>query len=575
MALSMVVSAALSGVFQVLFDRVASQRVIDFFKRPDLDEPLIKELASLLLRVRDVLIDAEEQQITNMWVNKLEDATYDADDLIDEINALINKSKVPGNEVKQIPIEQINSRLENVVAGLKLLMNERYPQNLQRSLMGKPPPMLPTTSLVHESEVFGRNNDIETLKTELFTVNPPENRIAVIAITGIGGSGKTTLAQLLYNDSKVVREFDLRAWAYVSEEFDVLKTTRTIYESITLSDCNDRALNLLQNKLHQRLMGKKFLLILDNVWNEKYIDWDLLSSPLKNGVPGSRIVVTTLKEEWRRIADSKIWDLPEDNSIISALRLSYYYLPSQLKRCFSFCSMFPQGHKFDKEKLVLLWMAEGFLLQPKETMEQLGREYFCELLSRSFFQELNSNESYVMHDLVYDFAQFTCSCVEKARHWVWLAKPHEGCEDLVKLHESKSLRTILSLRQSKYSGPQSYLCKAWDEWLAFLTQLRVLSISDYAITKLPDFFGWLIQLRYLDVSRNLIMELPSSTWSLFNLQTLLLSRCICLKVSPENFLKLVNLRHLDLSGTQLKAPDFKTEVVVRGTTSPEPVVNGD
>ena len=131
------------------------------------------------------------------------------------------------------------------------------------------------------------------LKSNLLTVNALENRIPVIAIVGIGGVGKTTLAQVLYNDSEVMNEFELRVWAYVSEEFGVFEATRTIYESVTLEDCNVIDLNLLQIKLQEKLKGKKFLLILDNIWNEKYIDWDLMSSPLKHGAPGSRIVVTT------------------------------------------------------------------------------------------------------------------------------------------------------------------------------------------------------------------------------------------------------------------------------------------
>lgn len=291
--------------------------------------------------------------------------------------------------------------------------------------------MLPTTSLVDESEVFGRNNDKEKLKRILLTADAPENRIPVIAIVGIGGIGKTTLTQLLYIDSEVVQEFDLRAWAYVSEEFDDLKVTRTMYESVTQKNCNVRDLNLLQIKLQKKLKENRFLLILDNIWNEKFIDWDLLSRPLKNGASGSRVVVTTRNQhvatlmgaffsyplshlsdedcwslfakyafwtsnyegpfkeigeeiakkckglplaaktlggllqskeemkEWHRILNKKIWDLPEDNSILPALRLSYNCLPWHLKRCFNYCSMFPKGYKFNKDNLILLWMAEG------------------------------------------------------------------------------------------------------------------------------------------------------------------------------------------------------------------------
>jgi hypothetical protein len=101
------------------------------------------------------------------------------------------------------------------------------------------------------------------------------------------------------------------------------------------------------------------------------------------------------EKEWRRILDSKIWDLPNDkSSILPTLRLSYYHLPSHLKQCFAYCSIFPKGYEFEKEKLILLWMAEGFLQQPKgkETMEEVGDVYFRELLIKVFFSTIKSQE---------------------------------------------------------------------------------------------------------------------------------------------------------------------------------------
>ncbi|KAG2708516.1 hypothetical protein I3760_05G197200 [Carya illinoinensis] len=88
--------------------------------------------------------------------------------------------------------------------------------------------------------------------------------------------------------------------------------------------------------------------------------------------------------------------------------LSYYHLPSHLKRCFAYCSILPKDYEFEEKEVVLLWMAEG-LIQPQQKekeMEDLGSKYFRDLLARSFFQQSNNKKSrFVMHDLINDLAK--------------------------------------------------------------------------------------------------------------------------------------------------------------------------
>ena len=273
-------------------------------------------------------------------------------------------------------------------------------------------------------------------------------------------------------------------------------------------------------------------------------------------------------EEWHRILQSKIRDLPNDQSnILSALLLSYYHLPSHLKQCFAYCSIFPKGYEFEKEKLIFLWMAEGFLQQQKgnDTIEEVGNEYFRELLSWSFFQQSPRNKLFfVMPDLVNDLTQFASGefCCkfedgklhgmsEKSRHFALSTKGLDGPEKFVALQELKSLRTFLPLSFSNPAQCSALSKMVSDLYLPILKHLRVLSFSGQAIRKLPDFLGELIHLRYLDLAHTLIGELPSSTCSLYNLQTLLLSSCYNLTVLPENIGDLINLRHLDASETNL------------------------
>jgi hypothetical protein len=107
---------------------------------------------------------------------------------------------------------------------------------------------------------------------------------------------------------------------------------------------------------------------------------------------------------------SKIWNIPEEKSgILPALMLSYHHLPSHLKRCFMYCSIFPRTMNLKEQELVLLWMAEGLIQsqQGDKQMEDLGSKYFRDLLSRSFFQQSSTKKSrFVMHDLINDLAKW-------------------------------------------------------------------------------------------------------------------------------------------------------------------------
>ncbi|XP_028775316.1 putative disease resistance RPP13-like protein 1 [Neltuma alba] len=109
----------------------------------------------------------------------------------------------------------------------------------------------------------------------------------------MGGLGKTTLAQLVYNDRRVMDGFNLKVWVCVSDEFDVLRVTKTVYEAITGSKDDTNDLNMLQIKLKQQLTQKRFLLVLDDVWNENFMLWEALQSPFNHGAVGSKILLTT------------------------------------------------------------------------------------------------------------------------------------------------------------------------------------------------------------------------------------------------------------------------------------------
>ncbi|MCI11344.1 NBS-LRR resistance protein, partial [Trifolium medium] len=117
------------------------------------------------------------------------------------------------------------------------------------------------------------------------------------------------------------------------------------------------------------------------------------------------------EKEWLEIKESKLWSLSDDNSILPVLRLSYVHLTPALKQCFSFCAMFPKDTEINKEELIHLWMANGFI-SSRENLEaeDVGNMIWNELCQKSFFQDIKiigftGDIFFKMHDLVHDLAQ--------------------------------------------------------------------------------------------------------------------------------------------------------------------------
>ncbi|KAI5559538.1 hypothetical protein BDE02_17G118200 [Populus trichocarpa] len=147
-----------------------------------------------------------------------------------------------------------------------------------------------TWSSVNESEIYGRGKEKEELINMLLTTS---GDLPIYAIWGMGGIGKTTLVQLVFNEESVKQQFSLRIWVCVSTDFDLRRLTRAIIESIDGASGDLQELDPLQRCLQQKLNGKKFLLVLDDVWDDYDDRWNKLKEVLRCGAKGSAVIVTT------------------------------------------------------------------------------------------------------------------------------------------------------------------------------------------------------------------------------------------------------------------------------------------
>uniref|UniRef100_A0A2C9V6A0 Uncharacterized protein n=1 Tax=Manihot esculenta TaxID=3983 RepID=A0A2C9V6A0_MANES len=274
----------------------------------------LRKLQTTLSTIKAILVDADKKQEESLavkdWIRRLKEVVYDADDLLDDVatEGLRRKVEGQGRMVRKVcdffsssnqiafrfkmshRIKDIRERLDEVAKEMSdfgFIIRKEVGVDMRIKSSWRE-----TDSFVLKSEIIGRDKDKEEIiKSLMCPVN--QSNISVAAIVGFGGLGKTALAQLVFNDEKVVNYFDLKLWVCVSEESNVEMLVKLILKSATSKEVPNLSLEQLQIELRQCLEGKKYLLVLDDVWNINNMIWSQLRKYLMVGATGSRILVTT------------------------------------------------------------------------------------------------------------------------------------------------------------------------------------------------------------------------------------------------------------------------------------------
>ncbi|XP_049387726.1 putative disease resistance RPP13-like protein 1, partial [Solanum stenotomum] len=290
--------AFLSSALNVLFDRLApNSDLLNMFQKHTDDVQLFEKLGDILLGLQIVLSDAENKKASNQfvsqWLNKLQSAVDAAENLIEQLNYEALRLKVEGQlqnlgETSNQQVSDLNlclsddfflnikNKLEDTIKKLEVLEKQIGHLGLKEHFVStKQETRTPSTSLVDDAGIFGRQNETENLIGRLLSMDTKGKNLAVVPIVGMGGLGKTTLAKAVYNDERVQKHFGLKAWFCVSEAYDAFRITKGLLQEIGSTDLKvDDNLNQLQVKLKEKLNGKKFLVVLDDVWNDNYPEWD-------------------------------------------------------------------------------------------------------------------------------------------------------------------------------------------------------------------------------------------------------------------------------------------------------------
>ncbi|XP_021274615.1 putative disease resistance protein RGA1 [Herrania umbratica] len=319
-----------SSIVRNILERVGTSAYQQIISAWGIEDEM-RKLRNTLEEIQAVLNDAEERQVKDkekelrIWLGRFKDVLHNVKDVLDdfEIQDLQTKMMVDRgttlNKVRNFfssstslafrfkmsqKINKIWERLDEIKTSkdrLHLSTASKKETGFQRARE--------THSYVDASAVIGRDDDKENIIQSLLLPNDHDHscNVSVISIGGLGGLGKTTLAKLVCNDERVRKHFDLNMWVCVSEEFDVITMTKEILKSTKagLLGYDESNFQKLQEELRHALKDKKFLLVLDDVWNDDPKKWEELNQLLM-GRRGSKILVTTRSQKVVKAMKSQV-----------------------------------------------------------------------------------------------------------------------------------------------------------------------------------------------------------------------------------------------------------------------------
>ena len=579
-------------------------------------------------------------ELVQNWVKEVREAAYDAEDLIESIAIQgsepgmgqkrrgLSSNFMPGAPIPRhnsaTNYEELKKRIKNIresaaAYGITALPNDlQERKDVDEAIVRRRALALHALNSSHVVRMEDEKASI------LDRLDPKrEKRRSVVSIVRMGRLGKTTLAKKVFEDSQIQSRFDCAFWINVSQDYQEVKLLKDLLCRISPErkrEFETMEMTQLGPCLHESLLGKTYLIVMDDVWDGEV--WRIFGEHLPDEGNGSKVLITTrnrtvaaaadpdqangtyelrflnrkeswelfistaipreedrsectgrLKElgeqmaekcgslplalvvvggllsakqrsiaEWERVSESMVWQNQDESMVwqnedesmvwqdqdkimvqncLRILHLGYLDLPYDLKWCFLYLSAFPEDFEIESDRLIRLWIAEGFIAESAEglTLEETAESQLEKLIERSLVLVVSWRERdgviiCKVHHLLREL------CISEAKQI-----------DFMSVHHGTSpLPTALSHRRlSVITKPEETISR-----LKFAPRLRAL-------------LGFNFNLDYTLRAMNL------SAGGLRLIRVIDLEEAFELKVLPKEIGDLVNLRYLGLRGTNIKS----------------------